>query len=739
MRFLIILTAIFLLGCGIIAIYLNGVVSSGMPSLEQLENPRQDQATQVFSSNDKLLDHFYKQRRVKLELEEIPEDFINGLIAVEDRQFYNHWGIHLKRMFAAMVKNLMAMGIVEGGSTITMQLARNQWLNQRTTIKRKIREMFLAVEIEKAYSKGEILELYTNQVAFGRGAYGLQTAARTYFDKDVDELKIEETAFLVGILKTPEKYNGRDMDVAVRRRNLVLRLMHQQGFITNSQYIKAKKKPIKLREGTFETTRMSVAPHYVEMIRQKFRRDNSVIDKKYDLYRDGLIIHTTLNTKVQKYAEQALEEHLVEFQKLFDRNWNWRWHQKLLDTLLREAIKKRPDYKSAVPNEKKAMINRLMRDEQFVDSMKNEFTTIQTGLVVIEPKTGAILAMVGASPKYMRDHPNSQYSLNHATQIRRQPGSAFKPLVYSLCLEAGLTPDSLVESGHYTYELITGDKWTPGGTHDSAGTKVTLQEGLRRSINSVAARLVTQVINPRAVVSLARRMGIDSPLHSVPAIALGGGGEVKPIELVSAYGTFAYKGYHVEPYYIKKIEDRFGNVLYEKKSATRIRDAMEKQTAITMTRMMQQVIQGGTAWRIKKYFDKTECAGKTGTTNGNTDAWFVGYTPELVAGLWVGFDDQRISFGNYGQGGQAAAPVWGRLMNKIYSDKSLPFKQKKFNFNTIDSTSVKNMRKQMDDYTRELMEEHNMVEDDEQNKKKNQFPELPKREQEESENINQEQ
>lgn len=736
LRFLIILVSIFTISIVALGIYVNDVVSEGLPDLAELENPTQNLATQVYSADGRLLDMFSVERRIRLPLDSIPGDFINGLIATEDREFHNHWGVHLERVIKAAVKTirheLTGAGKREGASTITMQLARNLFLNLDISFERKIREAFVAVQIEKTYTKNEILEMYSNTVPFGRGAYGINVASRVYFDKTPSELTTAECAFLVAILKTPERYNGRDMELAIGRRNLVLSLMRNQGFIGESEFMSAIEEPINLKTGKIKETRSFFAPHFVEMVRQTLGKDDNVyLDKGYDLYRDGLIINTTINTRIQKYANEAVEEHLSEFQKLFERNWNWRWHKELLDEHIKKAIRKRADYLAGNKVKRRELERKLKKDKKFVDSVKNVLTTIQTGLVVIEPNTGRILAMVGASPKFMKEHSDSKYSLNHATQIRRQPGSSFKPFVYALVLEKGRRPDSLVECGPYSYELITGDIWNPGGSRCEEGETISLSDALRRSINSVAARLVTQVTNPQAVVNLCRRCGIESPLHSVPAIALGGGGEVKPIELVSAFGTFAYDGYHVDPFFITKIEDHFGNILYEKKQSKSVRDALKKETTYKLTKMLQNVISGGTGWRVKQYFTGVDAAGKTGTTNENADTWFVGYTPELVAGAWVGFDDQRVTFGKYGEGGRASAPIWGRLMSKIYKDKDLPYKKRKFDFHVLDSIKLHNMTF-MNDSTRVDSSRQSSSDRNERriqhSSPSNQFPRLPREE-----------
>ncbi len=679
-KYLLWLFIIFLvIGLGV-ALYVNSVVSYGLPSLEQLENPKQNLATRIISSDGVLLDHFFIERRVNIPLDSVPKDFINALIVIEDKYFYSHWGVYIERIFKAALKNIFAGKVQEGASTITMQLARNLFGYSENTLERKIREAFTAIQIERTYTKEEILEMYINTVAFGRGAYGLQVASKIYFDKNPSELTTAECAYLAALLKAPEHYNGlNNIDKAVDRRNLVLTLMLRQGKITPETYMKAIEEPINL-VATKKKEVPYLAPHFVEMVRQKFsKEDNSLIE--YDLYRDGLVIYTTLNAKIQQYANEAVEEHLLEFQKLFQQNWSWNNNKKLLEDLVKKAINNRPDYRAAIGDKKKQIEIKLRNDKEFIDSIKNSATTIQVGLVVINPFNGDILALVGASPKFMREHRDAKYSLNHVTQIRRQAGSAFKPFVYALVLEKGLSPNTMIECGPFSYRVPeTGEIWSPGGGGCSQGEKITLYDALRKSINSVAARLVTSETSPAEVVNLAKKLGIESNLLAVPAIALGAGGEITPLELTSAFGAFLYEGIHVKPYYIYRVEDKFGNTIYERKKVFTHSRAISPEVTGTLTFMLQAVISSGTGWRIKQFLKDCDAAGKTGTTNDYGDAWFIGYTPELVAGCWVGFDDLRVKFGAYGEGGRAAAPIWGRLMGKIYNDKGLPFNKRKFDF-----------------------------------------------------------
>lgn len=667
----------------IVALYSLSIVSGNVPSFEQLENPKQDLATQVLSSDGEILDHFFIKRRTYVPFDSIPAGFINSLISTEDREFYNHWGVHTARIFKAIFKTVFNSR-KEGGSTITQQLARNLFYTQERSLHRKILEAVTAVKIEETYTKKEILELYANTVYFGRGAYGIQIAAQIYFNKTALDLTQSECAYLVALLKGPDIYNAEQhYERALARRNLVLRLTYDNKLITAEQYNTSIDESISLPTTKTTVGMNGIAPHFVEMVRQKLEKDERYGMKNYNLYRDGLVIYTTLNAQVQRHANSAVDEHLREFQKQFNQAWTWKDKSSIITALVKQTIRDQPDYIAAKGDEAKRnqLSQAYQKNQKFIDSVKKRATLIQTGLVVIDHSTGFINAMVGASPEAMKYNSESRYSLNHVTQIRRQPGSSFKPFVYASALENGLTPDSEIDSGPYSYTLPSGQIWSPSGTGTNGGL-VPLSVGLKFSINTVAARLITQHTTPSEVILLAKKMGITTPMDPFPTIALGAE-EVIPIDIVSAYGAFANQGISVEPVCITRIEDRFGTVLYEFKNNAKITDAISPKIAQQMTIMMQGVVNGGTGSGIRKWF-KYDAAGKTGTTNDFTDAWFVGFTPQLVAGVWVGFDNQRIKFtGWYGQGGKAAAPIWGRLMAKIYNDSKLEFKKTKFGFESF--------------------------------------------------------
>lgn len=646
-----------------LGIYMFEVVSA-LPGLEELENPRPDLSTRIYSADGQQLDQFFVHNRTYIRYDSIPRNFFKALIATEDQKFYEHWGVNVERILKAVIKNVMSMNLTkEGASTITQQLARNLYLSQEVTVTRKIREQLTAVQIERTYTKNEILEMYANTVYFGRGAYGIQVAAEIYFAKRPIDLNLDECAFLVGLLKAPENYDpDQHYDRAVTRRNTVLALMQEVGYISSADYTHSSREQIKI----IKKKRIpGVASHFIEAVRQTLSREPKL--QGYNLYRDGLVIYTTIDSRMQKYANQAVRDHLDGFQKQFDKGWGWKGKEKLLKSIVLRAARESDEYKSALNDaQKDQVLKDLTRRPEFIDSVKRTSTEIECGFVAIEAHTGYVRAMVGG-----RD-PSAGLGLNHVTQIRRQPGSAFKPIVYTSALQQGMSPNSSISSASFTWRSASGEVWSPKG---GSGGIVTLRSALKFSINTVAARLICEQTTPAKVVRLAKEMGIKSPIPEYPSIALGTA-EVTPLELTAAFTAFPNDGVFIEPTLILKVEDRWGRVIYQ---APRVlHEAISPQIAGEMVSMMRGVVDGGTASSVRQWFNYP-AAGKTGTTQDFADAWFIGYTPELVAGTWVGFDDHRIKFtGWYGQGGKAAAPIWGRFMSMVYKDDRLPYDEREF-------------------------------------------------------------
>ncbi len=649
-------------------------VLKGVPTLDQLENPHPELATRIISSDGEPIDQFYIKNRTTVKLREVPKAMIDALIATEDRDFYGHWGMNIWRNFNAVLTDIITLSPKQGASTITQQLARNLYLSQEKSMLRKLREAVSAIQIERTHTKNEILEMYLNVCYMGRGAYGVAVASQIYFGKDVSKLSPSQCAFLIGILKGPENYDPEDNYArAIDRRNTVINNMVNAGYLEKDKADKIKQEPIKVQASkTFQ----GIAPHFVEMVRQELSKKPELAG--YDLYRDGLVVYTTLNASMQRAANRAVDEHIETYQKnIVDKRWNWKLHLPLLDSLVAHAARQNYAVKSIENDADRMKLEKKLRsDPKFIDSVKKGETRLQASFLCLDPKTGQILAMVG-SANY-REH---RYGLNHATQIVRQPGSSFKPFVYASCFEKGYTPESIVSNE--AIEMQDGDKiWKPGNMGEGVGGVSTIENALKHSINLCAIHALLDLTNAQDVVKLAKRMGVKSSIPAVPSIALGTA-EVSPLELTSAYCVFANDGIKTTPYAILRVEDRNGKVLYRGKPAFEF--VFEPKTAQMMTICLKAVVDGGTATSIRNFFNYA-AAGKTGTTQNFADAWFVGYTPLYTAGAWVGFDDKRITFTSAdGQGGRAAAPIWGRFMK--YSYEALKLRNTNFNTNWNGATA----------------------------------------------------
>ncbi len=666
----------FLLGLTVlvgIAIFLFiQYIFEGMPSLQDLESPSSQLASNVWTRDGELIGSFFNENRIEVSINSIPSHVVNALIATEDKNFYKHWGVDLQRFIKAMVKNVFLFKR-EGASTITQQLAKNLYKlkvkkeSTRGTVIRKIREWITAIQIEKTYTKREILEMYFNTSYFGHGAYGLNVAARVYFNKSVKELSVSDAGVLISLLKSSVRYDPFDKyDNSFRRRNLVMQNMVDDGFLTEAQYEKLKLEPIKLSYKKIEEgIHGGLAPHFLEYIRQQMIK----LSPKYgfDIYQDGLNIITTLDSRMQKIANNAAKIHLDEFQKQFDKHWSWAKYSSILNEMIDKAAKNSLEYKSASSqDEKRAVYSRLLNDIAFIDSVKRVEKKIELGFVAMDPKNGEIRAMVGGrDPKFL-------YGLNHVTQIRRQPGSAFKPIVYSVAIDNGLYPAYPIMNDRFIYNDGSAKPWSPENFDRTTSGFVTLRDALRESLNIVAGRLIIEDYAPLWKIGrFAEKMGIKGKLDLVPSIALGTS-VVSPLELTNAFATLANHGVYNEPISILRIEDKDGGLIENFTSNTS--EAIPEETAYIVTNMLQTAIDAGTGQAARGKFNfHRPAAGKTGTTQEFADAWFVGYTPQLAAGVWVGFDDQRVSFtGDYGQGAKAALPIWAIFMHDVYEQLNLP-------------------------------------------------------------------
>ncbi len=628
-------------------------IARGLPSLEQLQTPHPEVATRIISTDGEPIDQFFVKNRTNIHLRNVPPFLIKALIATEDRNFYHHWGFDIWGNVRAALTDVLSLHARQGASTLTQQLARNLYLNQEKTAIRKLREAVTAVQIERMHTKNEILEMYLNVSYFGRGTFGIQAASQAYFGRDVNKLTPAQAAYLVGILKGPENYDpDDDYDRAINRRNTVIENAESAGYILHADAEAMKKEAIKVKE---YQGYQGIAPNFAEMVRQQVQKMPEL--QGYDMYRDGLIIYTTLNAAMQRAANRAVTEHIEDYQKnVVEKGWNWNRHRGILDTALMKAVRNTADYRAASSESDRAKVARAhYADKDFVDSVKNEELVLQAGLVCINQSNGQIVAMVGAS-----NYKEVRYGLNHATQIQRQPGSSFKPIVYASAFEHGATPETSVSN-----ELIHIGSWTPrnfGGSAEEGGT-VSVRYAIQESLNLSAVHAIQSLTSVGDVVKMAARLGIRSKIPPYPSIALGTG-EVSPLDLTSAYSVFANEGVRATPYSIIRIEDRNGKILYQQKPS--FENVLEPKVCHMITSALQDVVQRGTGRRVLNFY-RYPAAGKTGTTQNYADAWFVGYTPEYTAGVWVGFDDKRITFNSSnGQGGHAAAPIWGKFMRYTY-------------------------------------------------------------------------
>ena len=649
----------------IFTIYLLYLIS-GLPSLEQLENPKQELSTKVYSVDGEILDYFYIKNRTTVPLSQLPPHMVNALIATEDRNFYKHWGVDLPRFVRAMIKNIFT-GFSEGGaSSITQQLARNLYELKGTresffkTITRNMREFITAIQIERTYTKTEILEMYLSESYFGRSAYGIASASQIYFGKMPSKLTITESALLIGMLKGPATYDPfNHPERALNRRNTVIEQMIKYKFITDQEGAQFKKESLNVIP-LDKNVHAGIAPHFVEMIRQQLLQKSETYG--FDIYRDGLSVYTTLDSRMQKYANRAVEEHLSQYQAAFNKSWNWKNHKEELQRAISMAIRTSDEYRNAETGAERDSIARAFkRSAKFIDSVKKTASRIEVGFVVLNHENGNILAMVGGS-----EFKSFKYGLNHVTQIVRQPGSAFKPFVYTVAIDNGYPPCYQILNQPVTLIMADGKRWTPQNFDGKFGGMCTIREAIKYSINLIAIRTILEIAPVSTVIRYAKQMGIRSEIPPYESIAIGTG-EVQPLEITAAYGVFPNEGVYVEPMSILRIEDKDGNVIEDNQPTKR--EVLSKETAYIMTDLLRGTVDGGSGARVRNYFVRP-AAGKTGTTQEYADAWFIGFTPHITAGVWVGFDNKSVHFTSEdGQGGRAAAPIWGRFMKYVYEDQ----------------------------------------------------------------------
>ena len=617
-------------------------LSRDLPSLEQLENYDPDLVTRIYSSDGQVLNELFVQKRVFVELEKIPGHMQNAIIASEDRRFTEHWGLSLRSVARALVVNILSLSYRQGFSTLTQQLARNLYksIGFEDSVLRKVKEVITAVQIERTYTKEEILEMYLNTVHFGHGTYGVEAATKRFFGKESNKLTVDESALLVGLLPSPASYSPvRHPNRALRRRNTVLRLLRDQVYISQAEYEQYR---IMTLESVMDEPKRGSAPYFTEYVRRILEKKDDALG--INIYRDGLKIFTTLDSRLQLIAERSVMESIESAQKKLNKrifNDKEEFEQLGLLTIYPEDS-----------------VRLMMNGGQELYKDLRAKLLVQTAFVAIDPHTGSVLAMIGGRPDY-----HDQY--NRAVQARRQPGSVFKPFVYTTALENGypVTEQLLNQPVVLNVQNTDGSwvKWKPQNYGGSTGGLTTLREGIRKSLNLISVRIVQQDFAPAEQVKrTAQRMGITTDIRAVDAIALGTS-EVIPLEMVSAYAAYANGGVYSQPLVITKIEDRYGNIVREYYPERH--EVLSEETAYLMTNLMQTVMDRGTGGSARwKYNFSRQAAGKTGTTQGWSDAWFVGFTPQIAAGVWFGVDDYQVSLGEGQDGSRAALPAWAKFM-----------------------------------------------------------------------------
>ncbi len=724
-------------GIGFLALILFFLLASWgvfgkMPSFDQLENPDSNVATEIISSDGETIGKFYLENRTPVKYEDLPKHLVDALISTEDERFYDHSGIDAKGTLRAAV----TLGSSGGASTITQQLAKNLFHGEGSRfflfrIVQKAKEWIIATRLERQYTKQEIIAMYLNTVDFVNNAVGIRSAAKIYFGKEPKDLKVEEAAVLVGMLKNPSLYNPNKASrkqIVFDRRNTVLGQMVKNGKLEEAEKERLAKEPVRINFSP-ESHKEGIATYFREYLRdfmKKWVKDNPKKDGsgEYDIYRDGLKIYTTIDSRMQKYAEEAVDEHLANLQEEFfiqqKKNKNAPFiniseaeTKKILDRSMKNSERWRIMEEKGF-DEDDIIKSFGVKTEMTVFTWKGEKDTImtpmdsiryykhflQTGLMSMEPQTGHVKAWVGGI-----NYKHFQY--DHVAQGARQVGSTFKPFVYAAAIEQlKISPcDSVIDSPFSMPKGKYGiDKdWHPQNSDGQFRGQVTYKKALALSINTVSAKLIDR-IGPKPVVDLTKNLGVNSEIPEQPAIALGAV-EITVSDMVAAYSTFANQGMYVKPTVISKIEDKNGVLLYQQTSETH--EVLSKDIAYAVIKLLEGVTESGSGARLKwggggggagydrmtgyPYAIINPIAGKTGTTQNQSDGWFVGMVPNLATGVWVGNEDRSAHFKSltYGQGAIMALPIWGLYMKKCYSDDDMVFKVSEKPFERPANLSIK--------------------------------------------------
>ena len=687
-----------------------------MPSFEELENPDSNLATEVISADGVTIGKFYSENRSSIKYQDLPKSLVDALIATEDERFYEHSGIDGRGTLRAA----FSLGSSGGASTITQQLAKLLFHGEGSRfflfrIVQKAKEWIIAVKLERQYTKNEIIAMYFNKADFVNTAVGIRSAANVYFGKEPRDLTINESAMLVGMLKNPSLFNPiRRLEKVTNRRNTVLGQMVKNNFLEEAAKDKLEKEPIKLNFHP-ESHKDGIATYFREYLREfmkKWTKENKKADgSEYDIYRDGLKIYTTIDSRMQLYAEEAVMSHLANLQEEFVINQKGNKNAPFVniskeetDRLMMQAMKSSERWRTLKGQDKsdeEIIKSFSVKTDMTIFTWKGERDTImtptdsiryyksflQSGLMAMEPQNGNVKAWVGGiNYKY--------FQYDHVGQGARQVGSTFKPFVYATAIEKlNMSPCDSIIDGPFMIPKgrhhVTAD-WEPRNSDNQYRGMVTLKKALANSINTVSAKLIDKV-GPESVVELTHKLGVKSEIPAQPAIALGAV-DITVEDMVAAYSTFANEGVYVKPQFITKIEDKNGVVIYEPLPESH--DVLNKDIAFAIIKLLEGVTENGSGARLRTqyggngdkrwtgypYMFTNPIAGKTGTTQNQSDGWFMGMVPNLVTGVWVGCEDRSARFKTitYGQGATAALPIWGIFMKKCYEDKTLAVYKKEF-------------------------------------------------------------
>ena len=709
------------------------VASSGawgpLPKFDELENPKTNLATEIISSDNKVLGKYFYENRTHIDFSELSPNLINALIATEDERFYNHSGIDFIALLRVLKGVITGNRNLGGGSTLTQQLAKMFFSEKPKSkldrVKQKFKEWIIALRIERQYSKNEIISMYLNRFDFLNLAVGIESAAKIYFNTTPDSLKIEESATLVGMAKNPSLYNPlRRIEKTKERRNIVFAQMERNNFISTDQKDSLKSLPLILnfeKEDHNEGQATYFREHLRSFMSKWAKKKKEETGVKYNIYKDGLKIFTTIDSKMQLHAENAVKNHILKLQGQFYEHWkdfenapyDTTWREGQIDTLIiipaikrseryrKLKLAKKDDKKIMEIFEKKTSMNVFSWDGFFdtimspIDSIKYYNYILHSSLISIEPASGAIRAWVGGIN-------HKQFKYDHVKEGKRQVGSTFKPFIYATAIDQfKYSPCFKVPNVQVIFEK---EKWRldedyiPENANKKYGGELTLVDGLAQSKNTISAYLMKRV-GPRKVIKLARKMGITSYLPAVPSLCLGTA-EISLFEMTGAYSTFANSGIYMEPYFVSRIEDKNGVVIETFTNSPK--EILSEDKNIVMVKLLQGVINRGSGSRLRwKYKMNNEIAGKTGTTQNHSDGWFIGFVPDLVTGVWTGADNRAVRFRDLklGQGAQMALPIWGEYMNSLYSDSLIELNKARFeipkNSNNItldcsDKTQIEN-------------------------------------------------